>query len=293
MSPNINLPPFNEVWVFQDAKESEEKFKALMSLSKEKDLAYYAELIGHLGRSISLQKRYDDAHKILDLAIPILTDDMILANIRYNLERGRVYFWQLNRSKASAFFQTAMNLAIEHGEDFLAVDIAHMIAIVPEKHENQIPLHKKALELAENSSCPKARVWLATLNNNIGYSYQMLTQHDLALSHFKKALELRIHYDRPSFFAKWAVARAYRLANNPKKGLEILMQLYDEQQNGSIGHVFLEQAECELLLDKSSESKANFGKAYHYFCNFKHRQSQNDWYKPNELEMKRMAKLME
>ncbi len=293
MNQNNLLPPFNEVWVFQDPKGTEKKFKALMPLAKENDLAYYAELIAHLGRSISLQKRYDDAHKALDLAIPILTDDMNKANIQYNLERGRVYYWQKNESKASHYFQKAMELATKHGEDFLAIDIAHMIAIVPQKDEDQIPLHKKALDLATNSSCPKAKKWLATLNNNIAQSYQEIKQHELALHHFKKALELRMQNEQPSFYAKWAVARTYRFLNDPKKGLEILMQLYNEPQNGSIGHVFLEQAECELLLGKNSESKVNFRKAYNYFNDFKHDQSKNSWYKPDELEMKRIAELME
>lgn len=293
MSQNVILPPFDEVWVFQDPETSEEKFKALMPLAKENDLAYYAELIGHLGRSISLQKRYDEAHKALDLAIPILSDDMTVATIRYYLERGRVYHWQSNRSEATANFQKAMDLAIEHKEDFLGADIAHMMAIVPDKHEDQIPLHKKALEFVENSSCPNAKLWTATLNNNIAHSYQELNQHDLALSHYKKTLELRQSAAESTFYAKWAVGRAYRLAGDPRKGLEILTPLLEEPQKGSVGHVFLEQAECELLLEKIAESRVNFRKAYNYFRDFVHQQSRNTWYKPDELEMKRMAELME
>jgi hypothetical protein len=71
-------------------------------------------------------------------------------------------------------------------EDFFAIDALHMLAILAPT-EQSLTLNQQAIELAESSREEKARNWLGSLYNNIGWSYHETGEYALALAIFKKA----------------------------------------------------------------------------------------------------------
>jgi len=293
------LPELRSLWNYLKPEESERKFRALLPRAKEEEnLAYFVELIAHLGRAISLQKKYIEAHEILNKAEPFVTDKMSVAAIQYYLERGRVYFWQKEKEKAYKLFIKALDIAREKEEDLLALDIIHMLAALPEKPEDRLPWHLKALDFLENTSCQKAKQWSATLHSNAGGNYYELGEYNKALQLYKKALEYRkLQKSHIGIFqAKFALARTYRHTKDVETALEIQKNLIDEIENGMdqpIGHIKLEIAECLLLMGENEKAKPFFSEAYAFFCNFEWKQSQNFWFSVKQEEIDRMKKLGE
>ena len=72
--------------------------------------------------------------------------------------------------ESRAPFVEAFNLAHEHGEDFLAVDAAHMMGIV-EDAGDQLGWNLTALEMARGSADERAAGWQGYLYNNLGWTY--------------------------------------------------------------------------------------------------------------------------
>jgi tetratricopeptide (TPR) repeat protein len=81
-------------------------------------------------------------------------------------------------------------LAEAAGEDFYAVDAAHMMGIVEQPHE-AVNWSLRALEMAEASKQARAKKWLGALYNNIGWSYHDAGEYEKALGIFRKALVWR------------------------------------------------------------------------------------------------------
>src|SRR5207249_2424045 len=96
--------------------------------------AYLAELLTQIARAEGLQRKFEDAHRTLDEA-DRLAGEAPVPRIRCFLERGRALNSAKQPSDAKPLFIQAFDLAKAHGEEALALDAAHMVAIVetPEK----------------------------------------------------------------------------------------------------------------------------------------------------------------
>ena len=262
-------PDFDSLWNYDRPAETEAKFRQLLPMAeKSGDPAYLAELKTQIARTLGLQQKFDQAHTLLDSVEVILKDAGARPRVRYLLERGRVFNSSGQKEKAVSLFSEAWEQASQPGLDFFAVDAAHMLAIVtpPEQH---MGWNLKALSLAEKSSQPKARNWLGSLYNNIGWDYFSQEKYDTALTMFQKALTFRQEQKKTDQIriAKWCVAKALRLLGKVDSALTMQRELekeWKESGEEQDGYVFEEMAECLLVLKKDLEATHYFALAYQY-----------------------------
>jgi tetratricopeptide (TPR) repeat protein len=134
------------------------------------------------------------------------------------------------------------------------------------------------LDYAEKSPQPRAQKWLASLYNNLGWTYHDLKQYDRALELFQKALTWREQQGDPTTIriARWCVGRTLRSLNRVDEALAIQRALRNELQEtgGKDGYVQEELGEC-LLLQGSAEAQEHFALAYQIL-------SQDPWLSENE-----------
>jgi tetratricopeptide (TPR) repeat protein len=283
------LPDFDSLWDYNDPAGSETRFMNLLPLAEgSSDRSYHAQLLTQIARAQGLQGRFDAAHKTLDAVEQMLTDDMVVARVRYLLERGRVFNSSNEPENAKSLFLEAWEIARANGEDYYALDAAHMMAIV-EPPEGQLVWADKAMEVAEKTQDERARKWLGPLYNNTGWTYHDLGQYDKALELFEKSLKWREEQqdEEGTRIAKWTIARAYRSLGRVEEALEMQRRLADERQNEGLdpsGYVFEEIAECLLLLGKAEEARPYFNGAYEIL-------SRDEWLVANEA--KRLERLRE
>lgn len=280
----------DSLWDYNDPEASEIAFRRLIPNEDQSvDVGFLVELLTQIARAQGLQMKFKEAHATLDQAESLLTDDMVVPRIRCLLERGRVYNSSGEREASEPLFLKAWKLAREHGEDFYAVDALHMLAIVTDP-ELQISWAEAAIDAAEKSKDERAKSWLGSLYNNLGWTYHDLGEYDKALDMFEKSLAWNQEYGNAERvrIARWAVARAYRSLGRLHAALEIQRDLEDEIEAEGLepdGYVYEEIAECLLAQDRVAESKPYFKLAYEYL-------SKDQWLKANEAErLKRLKKL--
>ena len=276
------LPEFDALWDYNDPGGTELKFRELIPVAKESgDMSYHAQLLTQIARTEGLQRKFEDAHNTLDTVEAMLTDEMVVAKIRYLLERGRVHNSSGQPEESKPCFLEAWELGLEHGEDYHAVDAAHMMGIV-EPPDKQLEWAAKAMELAEKSEDERARNWLGPLYNNTGWSYHDLGEYDKALELFEKSLKFREERkdERGIRIAKWTVGRVYRSLGRLEEALEIQRGLEKEFEEKGVeqdGYVFEELGECLLVLKKEDEARKYFKLAYDLL-------SKDPWLVANQAE---------
>src|SRR2546426_811508 len=161
-----NPPDFDSLWDFNSPSETEKKFRELLPQAETSgDKSYCLQLLTQIARTLSLQRKFEEAHEILDKVEPMLKDKLKLARIRYLLERGRTLNSSGSPERAKPLFLEAWELGQKSGDDNFAVDAAHMIAIV-ENTDEALKWNQKAVEFAEKSKDEKAKKWLGSLYNN-------------------------------------------------------------------------------------------------------------------------------
>lgn len=275
-----SLPDFDKLWNYNNPAETEKKFKEIISSEQvTTDKEYYLQLLTQIARTQGLQKKFNQAHKTLDEVEAKLNTTTPISEIRYNLERGRVFNSAKQTDKAHKFFVKAFELSTKQEQDNLSVDAAHMVAIAELTPEKQLEWNLKAIKIAENSKDSKAKDWLGSLYNNLGWTYHDSKNYDQALDFFSKALVFRTSKgDIKSIrIAKWSVARAYRSLKQYGEALKIQKDLKNEFEASSEkdGYVFEELAEIYLAEKKSDLAKKYFNLAYTEL-------SKDDWFKNNE-----------
>lgn len=273
---------FDSLWDFNDAAGSEAKFRDLLPDhgAAEFDSDWHRELLTQIARAKGLQRKFDEARRTLDAVEKQLDKASNRVHVRYLLERGRVLNSSKQPDEAKPLFLAAWTRARAAGEDAFAVDAAHMLGIV-ETGDAAIEWNRKALELAERSTEPKARKWAGSLHNNLGWSHHGSGDFDEALHHFERALECRVEQgDRNEvLIARWCLARCLRSLGQFGEALAIQEALAEEHANAgtSDGYVFEELAECQLELGNPDGARSDFAKAYAEL-------SQDPWLVDNEPE---------
>jgi tetratricopeptide (TPR) repeat protein len=242
------------LWNFDDPAATETRFRLLE-----------AEAQTQRARTHSLRRQFSEAHAILDLVEPLATPENARLRVRYLLERGRTHNSAKEKDLARPLFREAWELARSVGEDGLAVDAAHMLGIV-EAGDESIFWNAEALKLSQSSSDPKARKWLGSLSNNLGWTYHDLGRFDDTLTCFQAALAARkeagdIGAER---IARWSVARCLRSLGRLDEALEIQQALRAEHETDATpdGYVFEELGECLLALGKTADARPHFARAY-------------------------------
>jgi tetratricopeptide (TPR) repeat protein len=260
------LPDFDQLWDYERPGETEQRFRAILPAARQSgDRSYLVQLLTQIARTQGLQRAFDAAHQTLDEAQAMMSEDLIRANIRYLLERGRAFNSSRNTAPAKECFLTAWELAAAHGEDFYTIDAAHMLAIV-EPPEQQLDWNLKALALAEQSADPRARRWQGSLYNNIGWTYHDAGDYARALEMFQKALRCREEAGQPRqiHIARWCIGRALRSLGRYEEALRLQRELLAEREASGEpdGYSHEELAECLLALGRPDEARPHFALAY-------------------------------
>lgn len=263
-------PLFHEIWDYSKPAETEQRFREMLPEAEAAgDPSYLAQLLTQLARTQGLQRRFDAAHEILDRVEANLAPDLTVARIRYQLERGRTFNSSGEKERARPLFVDAWEMASAAGEEFHAVDAAHMMGIAGETAESQLEWNLKAVEAAEKASSPRARQWLGSLYNNIGWTYHDMGDYEQALATFRQALRWREEaipkQPVPIRIAKWCVARTLRSLNRLEEALvmqKALLAEWDAAGGEQDGFVFEELGECLLALGREEEARSYFAQAY-------------------------------
>jgi tetratricopeptide (TPR) repeat protein len=274
------LPEFDKLWNYDKPDQTEQKFRELIPVAKEsKDKDYLLQLMTQIARTEGLQRKFDTAHRTLDGVQKELDSQTQVAEIRYYLERGRVFNSSKRGDQALPLFLKAYDLSTARHQDNLTVDSAHMVAIAETQDDKKMEWNLKAMSVAEKSKDQKARVWLGSLYNNMAWTYHDSGKFNDALDLFKKALAIREAKGEPSTVrvAKWSVARTYRSIKRYDEALKIQLALEEEFDKlpEKDGYVYEELGELYLVLSKSDLSKKYFGLAYDKL-------SKDEWFKANE-----------
>lgn len=255
------LPSFDSLWNFSDPEATEEAFRKVLAEHRDAPESYRLALLTQIARTLGLQRRFEEAHEVLDDVEAELGDDD-MPRVRYLLERGRVLNSSGEPKKARQLFEEAFEVADRAGKDRLAVDALHMVAIVADGEE-ALEWNLKALEYAENSEQSGARKWLGSLCNNIGWSYHGLGDYEKALEIFKKGVAWREEQGEPvpSRIARWTVARTLRSLERVEEALEAQRAIRAEFED-SDPYVDEELGECLAALGRLDEARPHFQKAY-------------------------------
>jgi tetratricopeptide (TPR) repeat protein len=202
------------LWDFDDLDASEGRLRAQLEL--ETADAGRAEVLTQLARVEGLRGRFELCDALLDEA-----EALGGAGARLLLERGRRERSSGRPGAGIARFQQAFECARASGEDVLAVDAAHMLAIVGDSEQ----WTARAVELASSSDDPGVRYWLGPLYNNVGWSRYEAGDAAGALEAFELALASRERDDPrpyPRATARYAVGKALRALGRADEAAAIL-----------------------------------------------------------------------
>jgi hypothetical protein len=204
------------LWDFDDLDASDGRLRA--QLEQETTDAGGAEVLTQLARVEGLRGRFERCDALLDEA-----EELGGAEARVLLERGR-------RDRSSGIpgegclqFEQAFERARLNGEDVLAVDAAHMLAIVGDSEAWTVC----GVEIAASSIDPGVRYWLGPLYNNVGWARYEKGDAAGALEAFELALASRERDDpRPYVreMARYAVGKALRALGRTEAAVAALEQ---------------------------------------------------------------------
>jgi len=284
--PESTLPDFDKLWNYSDPAGTEAQYRAVFDdVQGNADDGYLAELETQIARTLGLQQKFDEAHAQLDKTALRPAAGMGRAKVRYLLERGRVFNSSKKKDVAGPLFIEAWNVGQNIGEDGLAVDAAHMMAIV-ESGESSLQWNSAALKLAESSEQPAARKWRKSLLNNIGWTYFSAGNYPQALTHFERCRDCSIEMGdtESERIANWSIAKTLRLLGRVDEALAIQKQIETILPEPG-GFNCEELGECYLALGSESEAARYFGVAYDLL-------SQDIWLSRDEpMRLERMRQL--
>jgi tetratricopeptide (TPR) repeat protein len=188
------------------------------------------ELLTQIARTYSLRAQFGEAHRLLDEIEPQLAGAGPAPSVRYLLGRGRTFRSSGAPEKARPLFVEAWERGRASALDGLAIDAAHMIALVEPDLEDQLAWNRRALELALQATDAYARNWQASLHNNIGWSLHDAGRFPEALEHFESALRERERRQQVAEvrIARWAIARCLRSMGRRDEALAIQRALRAE-----------------------------------------------------------------
>jgi tetratricopeptide (TPR) repeat protein len=169
------------LWDFDDLDASERRLSE--QLEREQASAGRAEVLTQLARVEGLRGRFEECAKLLDHAETLAGSDAA-ANIRLELERGRMFRSEGDPEAAYPLFQSAFSRAVEAGDAYLAGDAAHMCAIAVDDRRLQEEWTQRGLDQGD-------AYWAGPLLNNLGWASFEAGHHAHALELFERALEAR------------------------------------------------------------------------------------------------------
>lgn len=283
------------VWTPADPAGAEAVYRSRLAECRalpEKDLSHEIELLTMLARAEAGQKKTKEALVSLEEAEKLLAEGQggykVAAQIRYLVERGRLFIEESTPSRARPLFSQAWILAVNSGEDSFTVEIARLMAVIePMKSQEEWLL--KAIQIAEQSPQDKARRWLGGLYAALAWKVYDLRQferaleaHQRSLSHFRQRGS-----EHEVFVARWSVGRVLRQLGRVDEALVIQRSLLAEigKEKATAGRLYEELAECLLAVKKLEEAQGYFAMAHEEL-------SKGDWVPDGQpLQIKRLKTL--
>ena len=237
------------MWDFDDLDASEGRFRA--QLEHETTDAGRAEVLTQLARVESLRGRFERCDALLDEA-----EALGGASARVLLERGRRARSSGEPGEGGAQFEHAFEQARASGEDALAVDAAHMLAIVGDSES----WTARAVEIAAPSEDPGVRYWLGPLYNNVGWSRYGAGDAAAALEAFELALASRERDDPRPYAretARYAVGKALRALGRAAEAAAALEQCVAWAADAGVEDFYFheELAEDYAALGRSADAR--------------------------------------
>ncbi|KAJ3105989.1 hypothetical protein HDU97_007173 [Phlyctochytrium planicorne] len=274
----------DKLWDYSKPKESEDKFRAL--LAETAPGALHAEIKTQIARTLGLQKRFDEAKELLDVAKAEIVElekildqqdapsedalvDLRVARARHLLEYGRMVRSSGDPEGSIRHFRMSLQttrLGPKDRLEYYEVDALHMLAIVEPEDEEKIRRTQEAITICEKSSFKRTQGWTLSLLNNLGWTYHDAKEYEAALEQFKKAeafgrkmvAEGDKSFEEKHRIAKWTVARALRSLERLDEALEILEGLLKGVDDV---YVFEELALVHDGKGNKEEAKSFAGKA--------------------------------
>ena len=267
MTIDTTSEDFEHLWDYGQPAESEARFRGELARAESGSQAQL-QLLTQIARTHSLRRNFAEAHALLDQVEPKLALSTPKIAVRHALERGRTFNSAGDKPRAKTLFVAAWERASAEGLDFYAIDAAHMMAFVTPSEE-QHEWNLKALALTERTPDRRAKKWLVSLYNNIGWTYHDQNNYQAALAMFEKALAAaEARGPRSSAtqvrIAKWTIARCLRSLGRHDEALRQQIALRDAPNQGGSndGHVFEEIAENLVVLKRDAEARPNFARAW-------------------------------
>jgi tetratricopeptide (TPR) repeat protein len=289
LSSPTGLPDFDAQWDYDRPAETEARFRDLLPAAQASgDRDYHLQLLTQVARAQGLQRKFDAAHATLDHVRDLMADGLAAVRVRYLLERGRCFNSSGDVPRARPCFLEAWEVARENRLDAYAVDAAHMMGIVASGDE-ALAWNVRAMEYAKASADPAARRWLATLQNNIGWTYFGVGRYADALAVFEDAVTLRREQGKPGAIriARYSVAKTHRMLGRVEEALaeqEALLRECELAREPD-GYVHEEVAECLIALERGAEARPHFARAYELL-------SKDPWFPAEERgRLERMGEL--
>lgn len=283
----------SKLWNWSDPAASEAVFrKEAIRAETSGDLTRALALETQVARALGLQGKFEAAQAALDSVELRLTEAETSSTtrvseveVRLRLERGRAFNSSGRGDAAKGPFADAFEIAVAKRLEDLAIDAAHMMAIVETGDAARV-WFERGVELAEASLDPEARRWLGPLYNNYGWTLHDAGRFPEALAVFEKAVTWREQNSGPEQvrIARYCVARALRSLDRCLDALVILERLAAELEGAGTddGYVHEELGECLLAIGREKEAKPEFRRAHELL-------SQDAWLQANEGD--RLARL--
>ena len=276
------LPDWRAMWDFQDADATEVRFREAIAAGRERgDAAYVAIVTTQLARTFGLRKRFDEAHATLDLVESAAETGSPELRIRYLLERGRAFNSGGRKDESVPLFEEAWRVGREAGLDGLAVDAAHMLAIVLPP-DPALEWTERAMALCEASDDPRCKGWLGPLYNNSGWTHFDRGDYHAALERWEKGLAVRraAGTPHPLQVARYTVARAWRMLGRHEEALAESRSIRDARAEAGLepdGFVSEEIAENLEALGRTDEAAPWYAEAWSLL-------QSHDWLATHERE---------
>lgn len=248
------------MWDFNDVIGSESRFRGALAGVTFGDPGYDRDLLikTQVARCLGLQRKFVEATAVLD-EVEAGVPATAITQAYLNLERGRVLRSSGSPELARPYFERARDTAAQIAD--VKIDALHMLAIVALPDE-AIALNNQAIGIAEASTDPRARKWLGSLLNNVGWSFHDKGMYEIALDLFERCLK---HHEaqgdrEKARIARWTVARCFRSIGRFGPALVIQRALLNDAD--ADGYVREEIGENLLALMQPEEAKPHFKRAY-------------------------------
>jgi tetratricopeptide (TPR) repeat protein len=182
------------LWDFDDLDASERRFQT--QLAREETDAGRAEVLTQIARVHGLRGDFAACGRMLAEAAPLAGADP-QANVRLELERGRMLRSSGDPQAAYSLFESAFARAVAAGDDYLAGDAAHMCVIATDDRALQEEWTRRGLDTGDP-------YWAGPLYNNLGWAYHEAGEYVRALELFERALEARLRDPENPQAIAWA-----------------------------------------------------------------------------------------